>query len=62
VVIASPTQAETIQSSLGLSRLAYGFAENKAYYFSASPHQDNTRPDAYVLTAVYDIKGPQRMQ
>ncbi len=62
VVIASPKQAETIQSSLGLSRLAYDFTENKAYYFSASPHQDNTRPDAYVLTAVYDSKGLHRMQ
>jgi hypothetical protein len=62
VVIASPKQAETIQSSLGLSRLAYGFAENKAYYFSASPQQDNTKPDAYVLTALYDSKGLHRMQ
>jgi hypothetical protein len=62
VVIASPTQAGIIQSSLGLSRLASDFTENKAYYFSASPHQDNTRPDAYVLTAVYDSKELQRMQ
>ena len=62
VVIASPTQAGIIQSSLGLSRLASDFTENKAYYFSASPHQDNTRPDAYVLTAVYDSKGLHRMQ
>jgi hypothetical protein len=62
VVIASPKQAETVQSSLGLSRLPYGFAENKAYYFSASPHQDNTKPDAYVLTALYDSKGLHRMQ
>jgi hypothetical protein len=62
VVIASPKQAETIQSSLGLSRLACDFTENKAYYFSASPHQDNTKPDAYVLTAVYDSKGLYRMQ
>jgi hypothetical protein len=58
VVIASPTQAGIIQSSLGLFGLASDFTENTAYYFSASPQQDNTRPDAYVLTAVYDIKRP----
>jgi hypothetical protein len=62
VVIASPKQAETIQSSLGLFGLASEFTENTAYYFSASPQQDNTKPDAYVLTALYDSKGLHRMQ
>jgi hypothetical protein len=62
VVIASPTQAGIIQSSLGLFGLASDFTENTAYYFSASPQQDNTKPDAYVLTALYDSKGLHRMQ